>query len=84
MDREFLSINWMPKSHEEFRQMANAGRVDLSILDNQYTWLYAQVIPYSPFTINYKKKLLKKMIADATVFKKVHDKGIDLLLLKEK
>ena len=83
-------MNWCPSSFEEFRSAATAGRVMLSITNGQYPWLYNNVLPFrykllGYFTSeSYEKKLLQMMVVDEGTFRRVHDQGIDLILLRDR
>jgi hypothetical protein len=74
-------FNWASESFDEFKLMAGEGRVRLNIDDHQWSWLYDQILPLRPWNVfGYKKALLKKMLSSEVTYKKVHDKGIDIVL----
>lgn len=76
--------NWIPGSFEEFRLAVREGRLELNITDNQYPWLYANILPWAPHKRDkYEKRLLRRMVHSAEVFRRVHDRGIDLVLHQE-
>ena len=78
------NYNWIPESFDEFRQATRQGRVQLSILGRQYTWLYANVLPWSPFRRHsYQERLLRRMMEREETFRAVHNYGIDLALYEE-
>jgi predicted solute-binding protein len=86
MSKTYAHMNWCPPTFQEFRSEAIAGRVELGILDSQYTWLYENILPFK-FALwslvsskSYETRLLQKMIEDEETFRKVHNKGIDLIL----
>ena len=60
------------------------GRVALNIVAREYTWLYANVLPWSPFRKHtYEKRLLRRMVENEEIFRTVHSHGMDLVLYEE-
>lgn len=77
-----INMNWCPEQHTEFAHAVAEGRVQLNIQPEQYSWLYDNILPFSPLQVffSYQKKLLRLMASSEEAFWKVHRKGIDLIL----
>ena len=71
-------INWRPASFDEFKNAAAAGRVRFQILDEQYPWLYDNVLPRTSFS--YEKKLLRLLQDDEDAYWKVFNSSVDFVL----
>lgn len=81
---EYKSVNWCP-TYREFCAAAKLGKVRLGIMGSQYSWLYKEILPPSLIASvfrSYENRLIGKMIESEETFRRVHDHGIDLCLIR--